>query len=119
MIAEYPVRLGLNPHGPKMREGDFRTPEGKYRLVRRNPQSDFFLSIQVSYPSAEDAAVAKEHGVEPGGAIMIHGQPNMPRKPADFYASKDWTDGCIALSNSDMVDVWLRTGVGIPIEIKP
>ena len=119
VIAEYPVRLGLNPHGPKMREGDFRTPEGKYRLVRRNPQSEFFLSIQVSYPSAEDAAVAKEHGVEPGGAIMIHGQPNIPRKPADFYASKDWTDGCIALSNSDMVDFWLRTGVGIPIEIKP
>ena len=57
--------------------------------------------------------------MEPGGQIMIHGQPNVPRKAADFYAKSDWTDGCIALSNSDMVDVWLRTGVGIPIEIRP
>jgi len=119
VIAEYPVRLGLNPYGPKTREGDFRTPEGKYRLVKRNQNSDFFLSILLSYPSAEEAAVAKENGVEPGGQIMIHGQPNVPRRPLDFYASSDWTDGCIALSNSDMVDVWLRTGVGIPIEIRP
>jgi murein L,D-transpeptidase YafK len=119
VIAQYPVRLGLNPYGPKTREGDFRTPEGKYRLVRRNQNSDFFLSILLSYPSAEEAAVAKENGVEPGGQIMIHGQPNVPRKGAEFYAKSDWTDGCIALSNSDMVDVWLRTGLGIPIEIRP
>jgi murein L,D-transpeptidase YafK len=119
VIAEYPVRLGLNPHGPKKMEGDFRTPEGRYRLVRRNPRSDFFLSIQVSYPSAEDSAVAKEAGFEPGGLIMIHGQPNVPRKSPEFYASRDWTDGCIALSNADMIDVWLRTELGIPIEILP
>jgi murein L,D-transpeptidase YafK len=119
VIAEYPVRLGLNPNGHKRYEGDFRTPEGVYRLVRRNPRSEFFLSIQVSYPNREDAAVAKEGGRQPGGLIMIHGQPNVPRKPADYYTSSDWTDGCIALSNSDMVDVWLRTGVGIPIEIRP
>jgi murein L,D-transpeptidase YafK len=119
VIAEYPVRLGRNPYGPKKMEGDFRTPEGRYRLVRRNPRSDFFLSIQVSYPSAEDSAVAKEAGFEPGGAIMIHGQPNVPRKSPEFYASRDWTDGCIALSNGDMIDVWLRTELGIPIEILP
>jgi hypothetical protein len=119
VIAEYPVRLGLNPYGHKRKEGDFRTPEGKYKLVRRNPQSEFFLSIQVSYPNREDAAVAKENGDPPGGAIMIHGQPNVPRKSPEFYATRDWTDGCIALSNADMVDVWLRTGLGIPIEIKP
>jgi murein L,D-transpeptidase YafK len=119
VIAEYPVRLGLNPYGPKKMEGDFRTPEGRYRLIRRNPRSDFFLSIQVSYPSAEDSAVAKEAGFEPGGAIMIHGQPNVLRKSPEFYASRDWTDGCIALSNSDMIDVWLRTDLGIPIEILP
>jgi hypothetical protein len=119
VIAEYPVRLGLNPYGHKRKEGDFRTPEGRYKLVRRNPQSEFFLSIQVSYPNREDAAVAKENGDSPGGLIMIHGQPNVPRKSAEFYATRDWTDGCIALSNADMVDVWLRTGLGIPIEIKP
>ncbi len=119
IIADYPVHLGLNPYGPKQREGDFRTPEGSYRLVRRNPRSDFFLSIQVSYPSDEDVRRAQANGARPGGLIMIHGEPNVPRKPAEYYARNDWTDGCIAVSNADMVDIWLRTGVGIPIEIRP
>jgi hypothetical protein len=119
VVAEYPVKLGLNPYGHKQQEGDFRTPEGRYTLNRRNPRSDFFLAIQVSYPNREDEAWAKENGWSPGGLIMIHGQPNVPKRPADFYASRDWTDGCIALSNSDMVDVWLRTSVGLPIEIRP
>jgi L,D-transpeptidase catalytic domain len=119
VIAEYPIKLGLNPYGHKQREGDFRTPEGKYELVARNPRSEFFLSIKVSYPNREDAAVASEAGFPPGGLIMIHGQPNVPKKPPEHYATRDWTDGCIALSNADMVDVWLRTGTGIPIEIRP
>jgi len=118
-VAEYPIKLGLNPYGHKQQEGDFRTPEGKYELVRRNPRSDFFLSILVSYPNREDEAAAKVNGWRPGGMIMIHGQPNVPRRGLDFYATRDWTDGCIALSNSDMVDVWLRTAVGLPIEIRP
>jgi hypothetical protein len=118
-IAEYPVKLGLNPYGHKQQEGDFRTPEGKYELVRRNPRSDFFLSILVSYPNHEDEALARQNGWRPGGMIMIHGQPNVPRRGLEFYSTRDWTDGCIALSNSDMVDVWLRTGVGLPIEIRP
>jgi murein L,D-transpeptidase YafK len=87
--------------------------------VRRNPRSDFFLSIQVSYPSDEDLHRARNSGARPGGLIMIHGEPNVPRKPADYYARNDWTDGCIAVSNSDMVDIWLRTQAGIPIEIRP
>ena len=119
VIAEYPVKLGLNPYGPKQREGDFRTPEGSYRLSRRNPRSDFFLSIQVSYPSEDDLRRARSNGNKPGGLIMIHGEPNVPRKPADYYARNDWTDGCIAVSNADMVDNWLRTQAGIPIEIRP
>lgn len=119
IIAEYPVKLGLNPYGPKQREGDFRTPEGSYRLMRRNPRSDFFLSIQVSYPSEDDLRRARSNGDRPGGLIMIHGEPNVPRKPADYYARNDWTDGCIAVSNADMVDIWLRTQAGIPIEIRP
>jgi murein L,D-transpeptidase YafK len=119
VIAEYPIKLGLNPYGHKVAEGDFRTPEGKYRLVRRNARSDFFLSIQVSYPSPEDEAAAREHGRSPGGLIMIHGQPNVPRRSPEYYSSRDWTDGCIALSNTDMIDVWLRTTVGVPIEIRP
>jgi lipoprotein-anchoring transpeptidase ErfK/SrfK len=119
VVAEYPIKLGLNPYGHKQQEGDFRTPEGRYTLSRRNARSDFFLAIQVSYPNKEDAAWAKENGWQPGGLIMIHGQPNVPKRPADFYANRDWTDGCIALSNADMVDVWLRTTVGTPIEIRP
>jgi hypothetical protein len=119
VIAEYPIKLGLNPYGHKQREGDFRTPEGEYRLSRRNPRSEFFLSLEVSYPNDADLARARRARVPPGGLIMIHGQPNVPRKPQDYYARNDWTNGCIAVSNSDMVDIWLRTGVGTPIEIRP
>jgi hypothetical protein len=119
VVAEYPIRLGLNPYGHKLREGDFRTPEGTYHLSRRNPRSEFFLSLEVSYPSAADRARARRAGDRPGGLIMIHGQPNVPRKSPDYYANNDWTDGCIAVSNSDMVDIWLRTGIGTTIEIRP
>jgi len=119
VIAQYPIRLGLNPEGHKLREGDFRTPEGQYYLSRRNPRSEFFLSIGVSYPNDADRRRARGNGKAPGGSIMIHGLPNVPRKPADYYAHNDWTDGCIAVSNSDMVDIWLRTKVGLPIEIRP
>jgi lipoprotein-anchoring transpeptidase ErfK/SrfK len=119
VLREYPIRLGLNPYGPKQREGDFRTPEGVYRLSRRNTNSDFFLSVEVSYPNEADRERARSSGVSPGGLIMIHGQPNVPRKSSDYYASNDWTDGCIAVSNSDMVDIWMRTSIGTPIEIRP
>ncbi len=119
IIAEYPIRLGLNPTGHKEREGDFRTPEGLYQLVGRNPRSDYFLSLEVSYPNDEDRARAKKRGVPPGGLIMIHGQPNVPRKSPDYYANYDWTNGCIAVSNSDMVDIWLRTQPGTLIVIRP
>ena len=119
VIAEFPVRLGLNPYGPKQREGDFRTPEGAYQLARRNQRSDFFLSIEVSYPNDTDLRKARRSGVRAGGLIMIHGEPNVPRKPPNYYARNDWTDGCIAVSNADMVDIWLRTAAGTPIEIRP
>jgi hypothetical protein len=119
IVAEYPIRLGLNPTGHKVREGDFRTPEGSYELVRRNPNSEFFLSVEVSYPNEADKARAKQLGVRPGGLIMIHGQPNVRRKSPEYYANFDWTNGCIAVSNSDMVDIWLRTGIGTPVEIRP
>ena len=119
VIGEYSVKLGLSPKGHKQFEGDFRTPEGVYYLSRRNPRSEFFLSVEVSYPNETDRARAKQEGMRPGGLIMIHGQPNVPRRPADYYARNDWTDGCIAVSNSDMVEIWQRTRIGIPIEIRP
>ncbi len=119
VLREFPIRLGLNPYGGKQREGDFRTPEGVYQLSRRNTSSDFFLSLEVSYPNEADRERARRSGVRPGGLIMIHGQPNVPRKSPGYYASNDWTDGCIAVSNADMVDIWLRTSVGTTIEIRP
>jgi len=118
-IKAYKVSLGLSPVGDKEREGDYRTPEGRYSLTRRNPDSDFFLSIQVSYPDAQDIAAARKNGVPPGGAIMIHGLPNIMRHPRDRYLATDWTDGCIALSNEDMLEVWLLTRPDTPIEITP
>jgi len=119
VIAEYPVKLGLSPKGHKQFEGDFRTPEGVYHLSRRNPRSEFFLSVEVSYPNEADRARASAEGLSPGGLIMIHGQPNVPRKSPEYYATRDWTDGCIAVSNAAMVDIWQRTRIGIPIEIRP
>jgi murein L,D-transpeptidase YafK len=119
LLGEYKVALGLNPTGTKEREHDFRTPEGRYFLARRNTHSDYFLSIQVSYPNKGDELRARKNRWPPGGLIMIHGLPNVPKHPAAYYASSDWTDGCIALSNSDMVEVWLRTQDNIPIDIYP
>jgi murein L,D-transpeptidase YafK len=119
VLRSYKVSLGLRPEGHKQFEGDFRTPEGAYRLTRRNPNSEYFLSIQVDYPNDHDIARARRQGLKPGGAIMIHGQPNMPRKPRDYYSNVDWTEGCIAVSNSDMVEIWLMTPPDTPIEIQP
>ncbi|MBS0398311.1 MAG: L,D-transpeptidase family protein [Proteobacteria bacterium] len=119
LLGTYRIALGLNPLGPKQREKDSRTPEGRYFLSRRNTRSDYFLAIQVSYPNRQDVRNARRHGWAPGGAIMIHGQPNVPSRSPLYYAETDWTDGCIALSNSDMVEVWMRTQDDIPIEIYP
>jgi murein L,D-transpeptidase YafK len=113
------IALGLVPVGHKQREGDFRTPEGVYYLEAKNADSDYFLSLKVSYPNAADRAHARQLGVDPGGQIMIHGLPNEPKYDEDLYRGWDWTDGCIAVSNSDMVDLWLMTSVSIPIEIRP
>jgi murein L,D-transpeptidase YafK len=119
VLREFDVALGQMPNGPKQREGDFRTPEGKYYLGGRNTNSDFFLSIHVSYPNEADRARARAEGVDPGGQIMIHGWPNDPKYDLRRYESTDWTDGCIAVSNSDMVDIWLMTRESTPIEIRP
>ena len=119
ILREFDVSLGLVPNGPKQREGDFRTPEGKYLLDARNANSDFFLSIHVSYPNESDRERARAQGVDPGGQIMIHGLPNEPKYDLHRYEDTDWTDGCIAVSNSDMVDIWLMTPEPTPIEIRP
>jgi murein L,D-transpeptidase YafK len=119
VLRSYRVALGLLPEGAKERAGDFRTPEGRYQLTRRNSRSDYFLSIQVSYPNAEDLRRARRDHVNPGGSIMVHGLPNNQRHPPDYYAAADWTDGCIAMSNSDMVELWLLVQDNTRIDILP
>ena len=119
VFRTFAIALGIRPVGDKKQEGDFKTPEGKYNLDMRNANSDFFLSIHVSYPSAKDRREARNLGVDPGGSIMIHGQPNQPVHSETYYRTQDWTNGCIAVSNSDMIDIWLMTGENTPIEIRP
>jgi hypothetical protein len=119
VLRSYRVALGLIPDGPKERAGDFRTPEGHYQLTRRNTRSDYFLSIQVSYPNADDLRRARRDHVNPGGSIMVHGLPNNQRHPPDYYAASDWTDGCIGMSNADMVELWLMVQDNTPIQILP
>ena len=118
-FRSYRVALGLLPSGQKEREGDRHTPEGRYLLDQRKPDSEFFLALHVSYPNADDTARARHRRWKPGGSIMIHGLPNVPRHTLDFYHSADWTDGCIALANEDMLEVWLLTRPNTPIEIRP
>ena len=119
VFRSFDITLGVAPIGDKEREGDQKTPEGLYLLDTRNPDSDFFLAIHISYPSSMDRADARRKGYDPGGAIMIHGQPNVPTYSAAYYRKEDWTNGCIAVSNSDMIDIWLMTPNEIPIEILP
>ena len=115
----FDIALGIRPVGDKEYEGDFRTPEGRYVLDTRNSNSEFFLSIHVSYPNREDVREARAKGLDPGGAIMIHGLPNVPTRSEAYYRTQDWTNGCIAVSNSDMIDIWLMTADNTPIEIRP
>jgi murein L,D-transpeptidase YafK len=119
VLRSYRVALGLNPVGPKEQEGDSRTPEGHYQLTRRNPRSEYFLSIQVSYPNDRDLQRARRNRLTPGGSIMIHGLPNELRREPTYYEKRDWTDGCIAVSDSDMLEIWLMTPQDVAIDILP
>jgi len=119
VLRSYRVALGLNPVGQKERAGDSRTPEGRYYLTHRNPRSDYFLSILVSYPNGGDLQRARRHRWNAGGSIMIHGLPNQLTRTPEYYERTDWTDGCIAVSNADMLEIWLLTPENAPIEILP
>ena len=119
VVRSYHVALGLSPVGQKERSGDFRTPEGSYRLERRNARSDYFLSIQVSYPNRDDLKRAHARHWDTGGSIMIHGLPNLMKHDPDYYLNHDWTDGCIAVSNADMVEIWMLVPDSVPIDIDP
>ncbi len=114
----YTIALGDAPVGPKKQQGDEKTPEGIYKIDFRNPKSAYHLSLHISYPNSKDRQWAKEHGVSPGGDIFIHGFPNSWKGP-DIPGVIDWTDGCIALSNSAIDEVWKLVRDGTEIEIKP
>lgn len=120
VIATYKIALGRSPVGDKEREGDMRTPEGRYIIDWRNPKSGYHLSLHVSYPDKEDKMRAKAAGIPAGGDIMIHGQPNGYALPASYVLQKtDWTYGCIAVTNADMNEIWKAVPDGTTIEILP
>jgi len=109
----YAIGLGFAPSGPKKRQGDGRTPEGDYVLDWRNPQSNYFLSIHISYPNGADQARARGLGASPGGDIFIHGELDPLRR------KRDWTLGCIAVTNQAMMEIWTYVSDGTPITIQP
>jgi murein L,D-transpeptidase YafK len=116
-IARYTdIRFGDAPTGHKQFEGDERTPEGNYIISGRNPKSAYHLSLRISYPNAADRAYAKAQGRSPGGDIFIHGQPNRWLGPT---LARDWTDGCVALSNAEIKQLWDLVPDGTPITIRP
>ena len=111
------LQYGAAPVGHKRFEGDERTPEGRYTIDLGNPVSRYFLSLRVSYPDDADRAAAEAAGRSPGGDIFLHGQPN--GLPAGRRMKGDWTDGCIALSNTEIAELWTLVPDGTPIEIRP
>jgi murein L,D-transpeptidase YafK len=119
VVKGYPVAFGADPVGHKQQEGDERTPEGDYVLDYKKSDSAFHKAIHISYPNAEDRARAKARGVKPGGLIMIHGQKNGLGWLSLITQLFNWTDGCIALSNADMDEVWATVDAGTPITIRP
>jgi murein L,D-transpeptidase YafK len=119
VIKTYKIALGENPLGPKTRQGDHKTPEGTYILDSRNLHSQFYKSIHISYPNAQDRAAARKQGVSPGGDVFIHGLPNGYGWIGKEHRMKDWTDGCIAVTDQEMDEIWRAVPNGTPIEIRP
>jgi murein L,D-transpeptidase YafK len=117
--ANYTISLGFVPEGHKAREGDGRTPEGVYAIAFRNPRSVAHLSLKVSYPSPADAAAAQAGGYSPGGDIMIHGLMNGFSWLGRLHRLKDWTQGCVGVTNAEMRAIYARVDLGTPIEFKP
>lgn len=118
-IRRYRVALGFAPEGPKEREGDGRTPEGAYVLDARNPRSAFHLSLRVSYPDEADKARAAARGVPPGSDIFVHGQPNGWRRFFVRHPRKDWTVGCVAVTDAEIREIWSLVPTGAAIVIHP
>lgn len=118
-IRSYRVSLGGGGLPPKTQEGDRRTPEGSYRISGRNPNSRYHLSLRINYPTPSQVAAARASGISPGGDIMIHGLPNGRGGVSALFAGRDWTDGCIAVTNSEIEEIWRLTPDGATIQILP
>ncbi|MHC8324142.1 L,D-transpeptidase family protein [Pseudomonas sp. GB2N2] len=118
-LRTYRISLGKQPKGAKLMEGDKRTPEGFYWVDWRKVSDRFNLAMHISYPNVSDSARARREGVEPGGMIMIHGTPDTYDYPENLFHTLDWTDGCIAMRNMDMREVWGLVPDGTMIEIRP
>lgn len=116
-VRTYRIALGFSPAGDKTRQGDGRTPEGRFVIDRRNDRSAYHLSLGLNYPQPDDITRAAAAGYDPGGDIMIHGQPNA--LPDTTVLAGDWTAGCIALSNAEMREIWEVTPIGTPVEVRP
>lgn len=116
VLRTYDIDLGFAPEGNKQFERDGRTPEGVYFIDRRNPNSDFHLSLGISYPNENDIAFAQAYGLQPGGDIFIHGEPN---RKGMRRRDRDWTAGCIAVSNDDIEEIYAMVQDGTPIAIQP
>lgn len=119
ILKSYDIIFGANPVGHKKQEGDQRTPEGKYILDYKKSDSSYYRAIHISYPNDKDSAEAKKTGVNPGGLIMIHGQKNGFGWLSRLMQNFNWTDGCIAVTNEEMDEIWQLVDVGTPIEINP
>jgi murein L,D-transpeptidase YafK len=118
-LKTYKVALGSVPVGPKHVEGDHKTPEGDYVIDAKNAHSQFHLSLHISYPSAADQQRARSLGARPGGAIMIHGLAKPFAYLGPLHRQTDWTDGCIAVTNAEIEEIWKLVRVGTRVEIRP
>jgi len=118
-LKSYDVALGSTPIGHKQQEGDGRTPEGLYVIDFKHPRSRFHLALRVSYPDAKDRSNAAKRGVTPGSDIMIHGLPNGLGWLGALHLKRDWTDGCIAVTDKQIEEIWAMVDVGTRVEIKP
>ena len=119
VLKTYKIALGGDPNGPKVKQGDNKTPEGTYSIVSRNKDSRYHLSLHISYPNERDKKRANELGVSPGGNIMIHGIKNGFSWVGDFHAESDWTKGCIAVTNEEIEEIGKLARNGTAVEIRP
>lgn len=119
LLKTYRVALGGKPEGPKTQQGDHKTPEGVYKIDGKNSKSLYHLSLHISYPNEQDRAQARKRGVNPGGDIMIHGLPDQYAYLGALHRQHDWTEGCIAVTNAEIEEIWKLVPIGTSVEIKP